>query len=143
MNPHFKFNVKKGICSSAVLIIVAAGVLFSPASYAGGSFILDDIKPVLGQAPVVEKYLFTGLELEKSGDANRIGSNVNPRLGGTRLGPYCVNAKPKGARGKNTFRVCINTEYQFTDRAGKPCKLEQAYSVKEKFSSVEIKPIKE
>jgi hypothetical protein len=143
MKTHFKFNVIKRICSSAVLIFVAAGVFFSSASYAGGSFILDDIKPVLDQAPAIEKYLLTGLELEKSGDANRIGNNVNPRLGGTRLGPYCVNAKSKGAKGKDTFIVCINTEYQFRDHAGKPCKIEQAYSVKEKFSSVEIKPIKE
>jgi hypothetical protein len=143
MKTHFNLNIKNKVSFSAVLFIIAAALFFSSASYSGGSFILDDIKPILNQAPVIQKYLFTSFELEKSGDANRIGNNVNPRLGGTRLGPYCVNAKPKGSKGKNTFKVCINTEYQFKDQAGKPCKLEQAYSVKEKFSSVEIKPIKE
>jgi len=143
MKTYFNSNIINKVSFSAVLFIVAAALLFPSASYSGGSFILDDIKPILNQAPVIQEYLFTSFELEKSGDANRIGNNVNPRLGGTRLGPYCVNAKPKGAKGKNTFKVCINTEYQFRDQAGKPCKLEQAYSVKEKFSSVEIKPIKE
>jgi hypothetical protein len=143
MKTHFNLNLKNKICFSAILIFIVAVLFFSSASYSGGSFILDDIKPILNQAPVIQKYLFTNFELEKIGDANRIGNNVNPRLGGTRLGPYCVNAKPKGAKGKNTFKLCINTEYQFRDQAGKPCKLEQAYSVKEKFGSVEIKPIKE
>ena len=36
----------------------------------------------------------------------------------------CIYAKLKGARGKNTLDVCINTEYQFRDKAGKPCELE-------------------
>jgi hypothetical protein len=119
--------------------------LFIPISLAnaGGSFIIDDIKPILAQSPEVQKYLFATLELTKSGNANRIGNNVNPRLGGTRLGPYCIYARVKGAMGKNTLEVCINTAYHFLDKAGKPCELEQAYSVEEEFVSAEIRPAKE
>jgi hypothetical protein len=136
-------NIKNRVCFFAALIIIATALIVSSISYAGGSFLIEDIKPILVQSPEIQKYLFDTLELERSGDANRIGNNVNPRLGGTRLGPYCINAKPKGAKGKNTFNVCINTEYQFRNHAGNPCELSEAYSVNEKFISVEIKPIKE
>jgi len=122
---------------------IIAFIISGSAAYAGGSFLIDDIKPVIAQSPDIEKYLFTTLELTKSGQANRIGNNINPRLGGTRLGPYCVYAKPKGAKGKNTLEVCINTEYHFMDKTGRSCTIEQAYSVTESFVSVEIKPIKE
>jgi hypothetical protein len=112
-------------------------------SYAGGTFLIEDIKPILSQSPEIQKYLFATLEIAKSGDANRIGNNVNPRLGGVRLGPYCIYAKPKRAMGKNNLEICINTAYHFSDKAGKPCELEQAYSVKEEFVSAEIRPAKE
>lgn len=123
--------------------VMIAFIFPATAANAGGSFLLDDIKPVIEQSPDIEKYLFATLELTKSGQANRIGNNVNPRLGGTRLGPYCIYAKPRGAAGKNTLEVCINTEYHFRDKTGRPCTLEQAFSVTESFVSIEIKPIKE
>jgi hypothetical protein len=126
-----------------ILTVIIAFIIPGSVANAGGSFQIDDIKPVIAQSPDIEKYLFTTLELAKSGDANRIGGNINPRLGGSRLGPYCIYAKPKGAKGKNTLEVCINTEYHFRDKTGRPCTLEQAYSVTESFVSIEIKPIKE
>jgi hypothetical protein len=121
-------------------ILSAVFILCSSTVNAGGSFLMEDIRPILDQSPVVRNFLISTLDFEKSGDANRIGNNVNPRLGGTRLGPYCVPAKPKGKTGRNTMIVCIITEYIFRDKAGKICKLEQAYSVNEKFISLDIKP---
>ncbi len=126
-----------------IMGVMIAFIISGSAAYAGGSFLLDDIKPLIAQSPDIHKYLFATLELEKSGQANRIGNNVNPRLGGTRLGPYCIYAKPKGTIGKNTMEVCINTEYHFRDKTGRPCTLERAFSVTESFVSIEIKPIKE
>jgi hypothetical protein len=123
--------------------VIIAFIFSAAVANAGGSFLLDDIKPLIAQSPEMQKYIFATLELTKSGQANRIGNNVNPRLGGTRLGPYCIYAKPRGSKGKNTMEVCINTEYHFKDKKSRPCTLEQAYSVTESFVSIEIKPIKE
>jgi len=110
--------------------------------FAGGSFILDDIKPLLDQAPQVKAYLFSTLDFDACGSADRIGNNVNPRLGGARVGPYCINARPKGSKSGNIFEICINTDIDFRDKKGKSCELDKAYSFKEKFLSVEIKPLK-
>jgi hypothetical protein len=129
--------------TSIIMGVMIAFIISGSAAYAGGSFLMDDIKPVFAQSPDIQEYLFSTLELEKSGQANRIGNNVNPRLGGMRLGPYCIYAKPKGTAGKNTMEVCINTEYHFSDKTGRSCTLEQAHSVTESFVSVEIRPIKE
>jgi hypothetical protein len=131
------------VMTSIITGVIIAFIFPAAVANADGSFLLDDIKPVIQQSPDVEKYLFATLDLEKSGQANRIGNNINPRLGGTRLGPYCIYAKPKGDAGKNTLEVCINTQYHFKDKTGRPCRLEQAYSVTESFVSIEIKPIKE
>jgi hypothetical protein len=127
-----------------LILLLVTSLLFLPlTAKAGGSFLVEDIKPVLAQVPEIEKYIFSTLELGKSGDASMIGSTINPRLGGTRLGPYCINAKPKGATGGYVFTLCINTEYDFRDKKGKSCGIEKAYSVKETFLSMEIKPLKE
>ena len=70
----------------------------------------------------------------------RIGQNVNPHLGGTRLGPYTVLAKPKGSTGPFVFEVTVTTEAEPLDGAGKPVPLAKARSIKEKFVSVALAP---
>jgi hypothetical protein len=110
-------------------------------SYAAGSFLVDvELKPILDQAPAVRSFLLDALEIQSSGWANRIGNNVNPRLGGTRVGPYCLRAKPRSAPGPYTLEVCVNTEILFFDANGRPTTIEAASRLEEKFLSVEIKP---
>ena len=89
------------------------------------------------------KWLTDGLEFAETGDAGRIGQNVNPRFGGRRLGPYVILAKPKGASGPFTLEVTVETELICRDAAGKPVEVSEAQTIQEKFSSVTVKPYQE
>lgn len=140
MKNEFGHGMKGGFHPYAVIACFLIALLMPSASWAGGSFVIEDMIPVLDQTPDIKAYILGTLDLDKSGYANRIGNSVNPRLGGKRLGPYCINAKPKGAKGNFTLKLCINTAYDFRDEKGRPCELGQAYSVTERFVSAEISP---
>lgn len=123
------------------LLVLAVFLSISTPSVAGGSFDVNiELKPITNQIPELWQYLTSTLELQQSGWASRIGNEVNPRLGGTRIGPYCLLAKPKTANGPYTMEVCFNTEQLWLDSQGKNCALDRASRVEERFVSVEIKP---
>jgi hypothetical protein len=111
--------------------------------WAGGSIALEEIMPLLEKAPAMVKWLNDTLDLDTVGDATRIGQNVNPRLGGTRIGPYTILAKPKGAPEPYIFEVTIETTQSFRDAKGKSVDVSKAHSVEEKFESISIRPYKE
>lgn len=80
------------------------------------------------------------LDLSKTGSAARIGQSVNPALGGTRLAPYVLFAKPKG--GKDwTFEIHIEAKAEYFDASGKPTSFNTAISIRETFSSIRITPL--
>ncbi|MBK8325289.1 MAG: hypothetical protein IPL06_22155 [Betaproteobacteria bacterium] len=109
---------------------------------AAGSFDADvELMPIRRQVPDLWAALGQSFDLAKSGWANRIGTPVNAELGGRRIGPYCLAAKPKGAPGPNSWEICFNTEAKYSDARGLPALLENAKSVEETFASVEIKPM--
>jgi hypothetical protein len=122
-------------------IVAALCLLFALSARAIGSFQVGiEFEPIRKQIPELWRALSESLELQQSGWANRIGKDVNPRLGGMRLGPYCVLGKPKGASGPYTLKVCFNTEYLWFDAAGNKSTLEEATRVEERFVSVDIEP---
>jgi hypothetical protein len=133
-------QVRKGICLLGMAVLVA---LPGSAAWAGGSFALEDLRPILQQAPVMATWLNDGLEFDKTGTAVRIGQNVNPRLGGRRIGPYVILAKPKGAAGPFTLEVTVETELMWRDAAGKAVDVSQAQVIQENFSSVSVRPCKQ
>ncbi|HEY9072492.1 MAG TPA: hypothetical protein VIN67_00045 [Desulfobaccales bacterium] len=113
------------------------------AAWAGGSFAFEDLRPILNQQPVLAQWLTGGLEFAETGDALRIGQNVNPRFGGRRVGPYVILAKPKGAAGPFTLEVTVETELICKNKAGKPVEVSQAQTIQEKFVAVTVKPYQE
>jgi hypothetical protein len=115
----------------------------SAAAWAGGSFALEDIKPLLEQEPVLAKWLIDGLDLDETGAATRIGQNVNAHLGGARVGPYVLLAKPKGSAGPFTLEVTVETEISFLNAAGKSVDLPNARQIREKMSSITVRAYKE
>ena len=132
--------VRKGFCILGMAVLVS----FPGASaWAGGSFALEDLRPILQQEPVMAKWLTGGLEFAESGYAVRIGQNVNPLFGGRRIGPYVILAKPKGAPGPFNLEVTVETELMCRDAAGKAVDVSQAQVIQEKFSSVTVRPCKE
>jgi hypothetical protein len=132
--------VRKGVCLLGLAVLIS---LPGSSAWAGGSFALEDLRPILQQEPVMAKWLTDGLEFAETGDAGRIGQNVNPRFGGRRLGPYVILAKPKGASGPFTLEVTVETELICRDAAGKPVDVSEAHTIQEKFSSVTVRPYKE
>jgi hypothetical protein len=132
--------VRKGFFLLGMAVLVS---LPGSLAWAGGSFALEDLRPILKQVPVMAKWLNDGLEFDKTGTALRIGQNVNPRFGGRRVGPYVILAKPKGAAGPFTFEVTVETELMCQNAAGKAVDVSNAQVIQEKFSSVSIRPYKE
>ncbi len=124
-------------------LILISFLVFPLSVLAGGSFSFKEhLKPLLLQQPELEKYLLQSLDFSDSGFANRIGQNVNPRFGGRRIGPYILQAKPKGRKGDFIFEVTVETEYIMKDAKGKLTEdISQAYDIQEKLISVEIKPL--
>jgi hypothetical protein len=123
----------------SIVAALCLPIAFS-ASAAGSFQVGIEFEPIRKQIPELWRALSDSLLLQQSGWANRIGDNVNPRLGGTRIGPYCLLGKPKQTPGPNTLKVCFNTEYLWFDAAGNRSTLEDATRVEERFLSIDIEP---
>lgn len=132
--------VRKGI---GVLLIALLLSWPGAMAWAGGSFAFEDLLPILQQQPVLAQWLTGGLDFDQTGDAIRIGQNVNPRFGGRRVGPYVILAKPKGAAGPFTLEVTVDTDLICLNAAGKPVDVPKAQTIREKFASVTVKPYQE
>jgi hypothetical protein len=133
-------TMRKRVCWLGMAVLVAS---LNSAAWAGGSFAFEDLQPIVNQQPVLAKWLTGGLEFAETGDAIRIGQNVNERFGGRRVGPYVILAKPKGASGPFTLEVTVETELICQNAAGKAVDVSQATDIQEKFSSVTVRPCKE
>jgi hypothetical protein len=87
--------------------LLALCFLFPPLTHSqgAGSVLVDvELKPIVDQVPAVRSFVLDALEIQTSGWANGIGNSVSPLLGGTRVGPYCLRAKPRNAPGPYTLR---------------------------------------
>jgi len=117
---------------------------FLPQVFAGGSFSFDnELEPILNQQPAIKDFVLESFDMEKSGWASRIGSQVNEKYGGRRIGPYCIKAKPKGSQGKYIFELIFNTEKLYLDKNGEHTDLAKADIIQEKFKSLELKMLEE
>ena len=125
--------------AAAVFLVLALG----STAFAQGSFSRDDLQPILEQQPAIAAWVANGLDLDETGDAMRIGQNVNPNLGGLRVGPYVILAKPKGAAGPFTLEITVETEMNCLDDAGKTVELEKATTIVETFSALTVRPYTE
>ncbi len=124
-----------------ILIILILLSSFAIQVFAGGSVCLEkELKPLLNQKPALREIIINTFDIAESGWApSRIGSNVNKKYGGKRLGPYFFNAKPKGDKGEYIFVLIFHTERIFLDSEGKSTDITNAYTIKEKLTSIEIK----
>ena len=126
-----------------LLLVFISGAFISP-SFAGGSFRLDiELEPILNQQPYIKDFVLGTFDIAESGWASRIGQQVNEKFGGRRVGPYHINAKPKGYQGEYIFELIFHTEKKFLDKKGEPTDLINADIIKERFKSLEIKMIEE
>jgi hypothetical protein len=127
------------------LLCVVLMLSMSVGAYAGGSCDFEeDVKPILMQQPKLGEHLLATLDIYRTASAEtRIGSSVNEELGGTRLGPYMLYAKPKDTKGPYVFELTVNTKAVFLDAEGKKTKVDKAASVKETLENVQLSVLKE
>ena len=119
---------------------LAALLAISALAGASGSFRPDvELVPILDQTPAVRDFVLATLDMAGSGSANRIGNDANALLGGTRLGPYEIAAKPKGSNGPFTLELVFHTAYRFLDASGAEVALADAVRVEERFDFLEIR----
>jgi hypothetical protein len=132
------WNVRSIVMKSFILTLVACLVCAS--AYAGGSFdFADQLLPLLEEQPKLKEYLLSTLDIAPQGYACRIGSTVNAHLGGKRIGPYVLKAKPKGVIGDYTLELTFHTEKKYFDANDKVSNLALGVKVLEKLKWVEIK----
>lgn len=103
-------------------------------AFAGGSCPVEWMMPLLRQDPAVHQFVTSALHLDATGWAGRIGSRVNEDLGGARLAPYSIRAKPKGSTGPWLFLLIVEADAVFLDAEGKPVPLEQGKKIQEKLT---------
>jgi hypothetical protein len=133
MNPHRLFLIP--------IILLTALVPYS--SFAGGSFRIERVLPLLQQDKDLNQFIISTLDLDSGGWATRIGSRVNEDLGGARIAPYSICAKPKGSSGPWIFYLIIEADTEFFDAQGKSVPLEQGKTIKEKLTGIKLISIPE
>lgn len=102
-----------------------------------------DLVPILNQKSELKKVLFDSFDLDWTGGAGRIGYRVNERLGGKRIGPYYLKAKPKGSKSDYNLTLVFHTKVIFKDKDGNETSLPNAFSVEEVFYSFEVLLLKQ
>lgn len=127
-----------------VLIPIFLLIAFSPcSSFAGGSFETEQILPLIQQNKDLNQFIFSTLAIDSGGWATRIGSRISEGLGGARIAPYSIRAKPKGSSGPWIFYLTIEADTEFLDAHGKSVPIEQGITIKEKLTGVKLDSIPE
>lgn len=123
-----------------LLVVFLISVLLCSTVLGDGSFARADIEALLTQQPVLHEFIATHLETTSGGLAGRINTGDNPALAGTRIGPYRLNAKPRGATGDFSLTLSIEVETRFLNSAGKEVPLAQASRIEERFTGISLLP---
>ena len=122
------------------LIVVLSAVSFATLSLAGGTVELQDIEPLLRQSGSVRDFLTSSLDLDHTVMAAvRLSSDFD-HLGGARMGPYFIHARPKGAHDGRDVEIVLCTDTRFLDASGKPAATEfAAFRVEETLTAVMLR----
>lgn len=115
---------------SLVLFIV-------PFSRSVGSLSTEDISPLLKQNAELFDLISSTLDLAPGAAGSRIGQSVNERLGGARVAPYYLLAKPKGATDW-VFDMRVDADVTYLDANGAVTDLFGAYSYREALIGITL-----
>jgi hypothetical protein len=121
-----------------LVLLLVFFVTFTSVARAVGSLGTEDIIPLLKQNKELFDYIAATLELSPGAAGSRIGQSVNPRLGGARVAPYYLFAKPKGARDW-TFEIQTDAEVEYLDDKGHVVDLFDASAFRENFLGITIR----
>ena len=109
---------------------------------AGGTLDLGDIDPLLRQKPALREFLVSSLDLDATVMAAvRFGPEFE-HLSGARMGPYVIEARPKGSKGGTPLEVILCTDARFLDDEGKAIESDmKATRVEETLTAVMLREL--
>lgn len=105
---------------AVIRFVIAVACIAIPAvSIGGGTVSLAEIDPLLRQKPLIRAFLISSLDMDATVMAAvRFGSHVKG-LGGARMGPYIIQARPKTPKDASPLEVVLCTDARFFDASGK------------------------
>ncbi len=129
--------------ATEIWLLLVAFALLPGTCLAGGTVRLEEVEPLLRQAPTVRALLMSSLDLDDTVIAAvRFGSHVG-RLGGARVGPYTIHGRPKGSNGGSALEIVLCTRARFFDESGKAIESEiDAVRVEERLTAVMLRESK-
>lgn len=87
---------------------------------AAGTVSFSAIAPLLAQKPQIREFLRSSLDMDQTVTAAvRFGRHFK-YLGGARMGPYIIRARPKTPQNAAPIEVVLCTDAKFFDGSGKP-----------------------
>jgi hypothetical protein len=102
-----------------LIALLTALLLGAPLAQAGGSVDSETILAILKKGqPELWAYLSSTLEFAPAGSGIRLGAHFG-ELHGSRIGPYYIKARPKGAT-DYTLMLVVETDGHWVDKAGNP-----------------------
>jgi len=117
----------------SLLMIVSAATALAQQR---GTVALSELNELLAQKPTSWNRIKTDFEVFPVVDGGRINAAQSRELTGTRVAPYQLFARPKGATGPYTHQITIETESEFFDSQGRPVPPSKAKHVREKVLSI-------
>jgi Ran GTPase-activating protein (RanGAP) involved in mRNA processing and transport len=125
--------------ATLAIVLLASGLAPSWCG-AGGTVGLADVDPLLRQKPALRSFLRSSLDLNETVMAAvRFGPHLE-HLGGARMGPYMIEARPKGAKDGRPLEVVLCTDARFLDESGKVVESEMtAVRVEERLTTVMLR----
>jgi hypothetical protein len=100
------------------LILGVVLVLMAKTAFAPGTLDLDEISALLSQQPRIFRALTTGFEIQKTAIGVRLGNHFT-HLGGKRIGPYTLWARPRGSAGPFDIEIQVCTSVTFLNSTGR------------------------
>ena len=91
------------------ILLFLAIIVLPSFSFAGGSVTWKEVQEVLAKKPKLKELIEATFEIEKDGDAIRLGRQFE-NLGGLRMAPYRFKATAKDG---SVFLLTINSEKTF------------------------------
>ena len=121
------------------ILAFMSALLFGYSAFAGGSLSTSEIFAETDANLL--KTINVNFTISSVALGMRIGGQVAPDLGGARVGPYIICAKPIGAASPYTLSLVFNTDTRFLNARGHQVELgPKAVKIVERVTDVQIVP---
>ena len=123
------------------ILLLSACVFVPGVCLGGGTVSLAEIDSLLRQKPSLRNFLMSSLDVDDTVMAAlRFGPHT--KLGGARMGPYMIQARPKTPKNASPLEVVLCTDARFFDASGRVTEDEtNAVRLEEKLTFVILREL--